>query len=103
MAEKMKMPGFRSSRYVVAKFGYLNRGETMNIAILVWEHGRGPDTPVFHRVLHNWQRVHQAFPRAGSEDFQEDATRRIQAIKTVGDYEEVNLKMVKFFLGSYQG
>ncbi len=123
-----KLPGFRSSRYVVVKFGYLNRGETMNIAVLAWEHGRGPEMPVFQRGLHNWQRVEQAFPRPGFEQFVDDTTRRLEAIKTVGDYEVVVSKMgpytpfefteerpstaspedtleamVKFFLGAYQG
>jgi hypothetical protein len=128
VSEDGRTKGFRSSRYVVVKYGYVNRGETMNIAVMAWEHAKGPTMPVYQRVIPNWDRINQAFPRAGAEDFQEDAVRRLEAIKTVGDYEHVLLRigpytpfeftderpstatpqdtleqMSRLFLGPYQG
>jgi hypothetical protein len=77
-----------TSRYVVVKFGYLTRGETMNVAVLAWEYGRGPKALVHQIVLHNWDRIHTAFPRVGTKELQDDVLARLAAIRTVGDYEE---------------
>jgi hypothetical protein len=117
-----------ASRYVVVKYGYLNRGETLNIAVLAWEHDKGTMAPVVQHVLSDWTRVNQAFPRAGANEFQSDALNRLSCIKVVGDYElylrrmgpgwpfefteerpstanpEETLKdMAEFFLGPYKG
>src|SRR5271166_3561635 len=61
------MPGGRSCRYVVVWFGELEREEHMNIAILVWEHGIGPDAPVFQKIIDDWSRIQQAFPKSGAD------------------------------------
>jgi hypothetical protein len=83
----------RSSRYVVVKFGYLTRGESMNVAVLAWEHGVGPDTPVVQRVIVDWGHVMASFPRAGGDEMRDDVIKRLAGIQTFGDYEKVLGKM----------
>ena len=85
---KELLPEGRSSRYVVVKFGYLTRGESLNVAVLAWEHG-GPEQPVYQYHLVDWSRVQAAFPRAGGDELRDDVLKRLEAIKTVGDYRAV--------------
>ncbi len=88
------MPNGRSCRYTVVKFGDLNREETMNIAVLVWEHAIGPDAPVIQTVLEDWTRIAKAFPQSGADGWvREEVIRRLAGIKTFGDYERTYSKM----------
>jgi hypothetical protein len=77
-----------ASKYVVVRFGDLNRGEHMNVAVLAWEHDVGSDTPVYQRMISDWTRIQQAFPKSGADGWvQEEVIRRISSIRTLGDYE----------------
>ncbi len=88
------MPEGRSCRYVVARFGYLDRDEHMNIGVLAWEHGVGPDTPVFQQLIDDWSRIIQAFPKSGADGWvREEVIQRLTAIKTYGDYQRTLDKM----------
>jgi hypothetical protein len=80
------------ARYVVVRFGELNRGEHMNVALLAWDEGCVPSsTPIHMRMLKDWKRVRMAFPRP--LDFEEDVIKRVTAIKTFADYQEVLRRM----------
>jgi hypothetical protein len=87
------MPDGRSCKYVVVKFGYLVRGESMNVAVLCWEHGIGPEAPVLRRVLDDWTHVMASFPRAGGYELRDDVLKRLAEIRTYGDYVRVLDKM----------
>jgi hypothetical protein len=83
----------RSSKFIVVHFGYLIREEHMNIAVLAWEHDKGPDTPVFMKFIDDWSHVQASFPRGASEELRHDVTQRLTAIKTYGDYQKVRDRM----------
>lgn len=88
------MPDGRSSRYVVARFGYLVREEHMNIAVLSWEHNAGDQTPVLQQIILDWEPIARAFPGAGADGWvREEVITRLEAIKTFGDYRKVLDKM----------
>ncbi len=88
------MPDGRSCRYTIAKFGYLNREENMNVAVLVWEHGVGPDTPVLMKLIEDWDPIVRAFPGSGADGWvREEVIRRLSEIRTFGDYERTCEKM----------
>lgn len=79
-----------ASRFVRVKFGYLNRGESMNVGILAWEHDAGNETPVLQRLLSDWGYVLAAFPHGMSgEELRDDVIARVTTIKTYGDYFKV--------------
>lgn len=57
------------SNYAIARFGYLDREEYLNIGVLAWEVPEGwgskripADTPLHKSILKNWSRVERAFP-----------------------------------------
>lgn len=86
-----------SSKYIVVMFGYLNRGERMNVAVMSWDFEVGvpvpPETPVYQRVIGDWTRIEAAFPRAGSQELRDDVITRLANIRTYADYEKVLSKM----------
>jgi len=95
----METPISRSCRYTVVKFGDLNRDESMNIAVLVWEHDDNMDTPVLQRMIDEdgWKRIAVAFPKSGADgEVRDDVIKRIQSIKT---YREALTEMARF--GAY--
>ena len=88
------------TKYVVVRYGDINRGEVMNIGLLAWEesdlgarrNGRvAADTPVHIRMLKDWKRIRAAFPRP--LDFEEEAIKRVTAITTFGIYEDTRRRM----------
>lgn len=88
------MPDGRSCRFVVVRFGYLIRGEHMNIGVLCWEHNAGPDASVLQQLLTDWTRILQAFPGSGADGWVKDEVLGcLGAVKTYGDYERVLSKM----------
>jgi hypothetical protein len=89
-----QMPDGRSCRYTLAQFGNLNRSESMNVAVLVWEHGVGPDTPVLLKIIDDWGPIVRAFPESGADGWaREEVILRLSGIKTFGDYERLCEKM----------
>jgi len=90
------MPSGRSCRYVVVKFGYLVRDESMNVAVLVWEHNIGPQAPVLKKLIEEegWARIARAFPKSGAEGWvREEVLRRLSEIETVADYQKALQRM----------
>lgn len=88
------MPEGRSCRFVVVRFGYLDRDEHMNIGVLCWESGVGVDAPVLQKLIDDWGRITQAFPKSGADGWvREEVIRRLTEIKTYGDYQRTLEKM----------
>lgn len=88
------------ARFVVVRYGDLNRGEFMNVGLLAWDepdqgarrNGRVPaNTPVLVRMLKDWKRVRTAFPKP--PDFEADVINRVTGIKTLKDYEDLKQRM----------
>jgi hypothetical protein len=95
MNERIEMmPTGRSCRYVVVKFGYLNRGEHMNIGVLLWEHDVGLDTPVYQKLIDNWDHIVRAFPGSGADTWVKDSViSALSEIRTLWDYIKLLTRM----------
>jgi hypothetical protein len=84
------------SKYVVVKFGDLHRGESMNVAVLAWDHEGGPRTPVLQAVLKDWTRVHRAFSSVLPDHratLQSNVLNRLNEINTFEDYQTALARM----------
>lgn len=80
------------TKYVVAMYGDLNRGERMNIAVLAWDTLLGATAPVTVHVLEDWSRIHAAFP-AGGEEQQRLVSVRLEGIETYAEYIQIWTRM----------
>lgn len=77
-----------TSKYVVVHAGDLHREEHMNVGVLAWEVAEDLPKSVVHlRLLQNWTRLVAAFPSIAN--IRDDIEKRLQAIKTYGDYVAV--------------
>jgi hypothetical protein len=78
------------TKYVVVKYGDLNRGEYMNIAIAAWEDA-GPTAQVHWRFLQDWRRIDAAFPKGDA--VKQDTMQRLIGIRTKSDYDTTLRRM----------